>query len=98
MYTKGRCDDPLLPITDDSVMAVDYRNVALNGTVVTLTCPPGRMLNGPKSVMCTQTGQWEPNPSTVNCSAAEFEDATISGKRYTCDEAGLPIVTMWLLQ
>ena len=65
-------------------MAMGYDNMAYNGTVVTFSCPPGRMLNGPNSVTCTHTGQWEPNPSAViNCSAAEFEDVTTSSKNYT---------------
>ena len=68
LLATGRCEDPLLLVTDDSVIAVGYCNLTINGTVVTFSCPPGLMLNGPKSVMCTHTGQWEPSPSAVNCS------------------------------
>ena len=63
-----RCEDPLLSIADDSVIAMGYLNLAVNGTVVTFSCPPGLTLNGPDSVMCTHTGQWEPGLSEVNCS------------------------------
>ena len=74
-----RCEDPLLSISDDSVIAVrvGYHSLALNGTVVTFSCPPGLMLNGPESVMCTHTGQWEPVLSEVNCS----KDTNTSSKK-----------------
>ena len=69
MCIAGRCEDPLLSITDDSVISMGYhRNLSVNGTVVTFSCPPGLMLNGPDSVMCIHTGQWEPAPIEVNCS------------------------------
>ena len=68
MCTAGRCEDPLLLISDDSVIAMGHINLAVTGTVVTFSCPPGMMLNGPDSVMCTHTGQWEPTLSEVNCS------------------------------
>ena len=72
-----RCENPLLSITDDSVIAMGYLNLALNGTVVTFSCPPGLTLNGPDSVMCTHTGQWEPALSEVNCS----ENTNTSSKK-----------------
>ena len=81
MLATGRCEDPLLLVTDDSVIAVGYRNLTINGTVVTFSCPPGLMLNGPKSVICTNTGQWEPAPSAVYCS--DHEDVTTSSKKAT---------------
>jgi hypothetical protein len=68
MNVAGRCEDPLLSISDNSVVAMGYLNLAVNGTVVSFSCPPGLTLNGPGSVMCTNTGQWEPAPGAVNCS------------------------------
>jgi hypothetical protein len=68
MNVAGRCEDPLLSISDDSVIAMGYLDLAVNGTVVTFSCPPGLTLSGPDSVMCTHTGQWEPAPTAVNCS------------------------------
>jgi hypothetical protein len=70
-----------LSISDDSVIAMGYRNLAVNGTVVTFSCPPGLTLNGQGSVMCTHTGQWEPAPSTVNCS--EDTNSYTSSKKCT---------------
>ena len=58
-------------------MAMGYLNLAVNGTVVIFSCPPGLTLNGPKSVMCTHTGQWEPALSEVNCS----KDTNTSSKK-----------------
>ena len=73
-----QCEDPLLLIADDSVIAaMGYHNLAVNGTVVTFSCPSGLMLNGPDSVMCTHTGQWEPALSEVNCS----ENTNTYGKK-----------------
>lgn len=77
MCTADRCEDPLLSIPDDSVIAMGHLNLAVNGTVVTFSCPPGLMLNGPGSVMCTHTGQWEPALSEVNCS----KDTDTSSKK-----------------
>ena len=68
MCIAGRCEDPLLSISDDSVIAMGYlNNLSVNGAMVTFSCPPGLTLNGPESVMCTHTGQWEPALSEVNC-------------------------------
>jgi hypothetical protein len=83
MNVAGRCEDPLLLISDDSVMAMGYLNLAVNGTVVTFSCPPGLTLNGPASVMCTDTGQWEPPPSAVNCSE-DTNTYTSSKKQNQC--------------
>ena len=63
-----RCEDPLLSISDDSVIVMGYHNLSVTGTVVTFSCPPGLMLNGPESVLYTHTGQWEPALSELNCS------------------------------
>ena len=78
MCIAGRCEDPLLSISDDSVIAMGYlNNLAVNGAMVTFSCPPGLILNGPDSVMCTHTGQWEPALSEINCS----KDTDTSSKK-----------------
>ena len=77
-----RCEDPLLSIPDDSVIAMGYHSLAVNGTVVTISCPSGLILNGPESVMCTHTGQWEPALSEVNCSKST-DTGTSSKKELT---------------
>ena len=82
MCIAGRCEDPLLSIPDDSVIAMGYLNLTVNGAMVTFSCPPGLMLNGPESVMCTHTGQWEPALSEVNCSK-NTDTGTSSKKELT---------------
>ena len=79
MYVTGQCEDPLLSISDDSVIATGYRNLTVNGTMVAFSCPPGLTLNGPNSVMCAHTGQWEPSLNAVYCS----EDVTTTSEKVT---------------
>ena len=76
----GLCEDPRLSLVGNSVMALGYHNLSVNGTVVTFSCPPGLMLNGPNSVMCTHTGQWEPPPSEINCRSEDEDVVTTSSK------------------
>ena len=80
MYA-GRCEDPLMSISDDSVIAMGYRELMVNGTLVTFSCPSGLMLNGTESVLCTHTGQWEPALSTAAVNCYEDTDLYTSSKR-----------------
>jgi hypothetical protein len=55
------CNDSVPRIAlDDTVLPVE-------GTTFTLSCPPGLVLIGPNSTICTKTGQWEPDPSELVC-------------------------------
>ena len=43
------------------------RDIFLEGTSITFTCPPGLVLTGPNSSTCMGNGEWEPNPNEVKC-------------------------------
>jgi hypothetical protein len=59
-----------------------YHNLAVNGTVA-FSCPPGLMLNGPGSVMCSNTAQWEPALSEVEVNCSEDTNSYTSSKKCT---------------
>ena len=41
--------------------------VPVEGSTVSFTCPPGLALTGPNSAICTENGEWEPDPRAVMC-------------------------------
>ena len=44
-----------------------YEDPALEGQIITFTCPPGHILNGCTSSTCMGNGEWEPDPREVQC-------------------------------
>ena len=59
--------------TNDSIMVIDYIHPALEGTTVTLSCPPGLVLFGPNSTTCMDNGQWEPDPrDSMECKGIDI--------------------------
>ena len=44
-----------------------YADSALEGEVITFTCPPGQLLNGTDTSTCMGNGEWEPDISEMNC-------------------------------
>ena len=49
------------------VEALGDTDLPVQGTTFTFRCPPGRALIGPNSTTCTETGEWEPDPSEAMC-------------------------------
>ena len=39
----------------------------MEGTTVNYTCPSGLVHSGPSSSICTENGEWEPDPREVVC-------------------------------
>ena len=37
------------------------------GQFITYTCPPGFILNGSNASVCTENGEWEPDPGELDC-------------------------------
>ena len=62
----GKCDDPLELIHSD-VIVVGYEDPALEGENVTFTCLSGAILSRSNSSTCMENGEWEPDPSEVEC-------------------------------
>ena len=58
-------------ISNDSVPSIDisteYAGLTIEGNAVTFTCPPGLVLIGPNSAICTENREWEPDPSGLMC-------------------------------
>ena len=42
-------------------------DIALEGTTMTLNCLPDLVLVGSNTSTCTENGEWEPDPSEVEC-------------------------------
>ena len=55
--------DPTLQVMSKSYMS----QPAISGDSITFECSSGLVLNGSSSSMCTDDGQWLPNPQTLKC-------------------------------
>ena len=64
----AKCGYPnlLLSISNDSVPIIDGYDGSV-GSTIRFSCPPGLVLIGPNSVICTESGEWEPDPSGLMC-------------------------------
>ena len=62
----GKCSTPMALVTNN-VRIIGYEDPALEGAVITFTCPSGSTLIGPNSSTCMGSGEWEPDPREVNC-------------------------------
>ena len=71
----ANCGDPeVLPTANDSVPAPsieDYSGLPIEGSTIRLSCPPGlKLIDGPNSAICTENGEWEPDPSRLMCNSS----------------------------
>ena len=39
----------------------------IEGQIITYTCPPGFVLNGPNASVCMRNGKLKPDPGEVEC-------------------------------
>ena len=46
---------------------LDDHGLPIEGSTVRFSCPPGQVLMGPNSLICTGNGVWEPDPSGLIC-------------------------------
>ena len=81
LFSWGNSDDSIVspancgyaelsPPANDSVPALEAlgdSDLPVQGTTFTFRCPPGWVLMGPNSTTCTETGEWEPDPSEAMC-------------------------------
>ena len=72
MVHTAKCDYLLPQLTDDTVAVLvsGYREPALEGTNITLSCASGQhnvVLIGPSKSLCIGDGEWEPDPRKVQC-------------------------------
>ena len=63
-----KCVHPLnLSMIDDSVRALLDSDSTLVETNTTFSCLPGLEFRGPYKSICMVNGEWEPDPSEVDC-------------------------------
>ena len=69
------CYDPAL-----QVMSKSYMNrPAISGDSITFECSSGLVLAGPSLSMCTDDGQWEPDPQELRC--VNRSDSTATSRK-----------------
>ena len=56
-----------MALVNNDVRVVGYEDPALEGEVITFTCPYGLILSGPNSSTCMGNVEWEPDPNEANC-------------------------------
>ena len=49
------------------VIADVYEAPALSGRSIKFSCPSGMALTGPNVAICMENGEWEPDPSNIEC-------------------------------
>ena len=65
----AKCEYPL--VADNSVRVDDYpHNPILEGTTITFSCAPGKILIGPNMTTCMENGEWEPKVGIVEVKCA----------------------------
>ena len=62
----GKCSDPLT-LANDAVIVEGHEDPALEGESIIFSCRDGLTLIGPNSATCMGNGEWEPDPSEVEC-------------------------------
>ena len=62
----GKCSDPLI-LANDGVIVEGYEDPALEGENIIFSCRDELTLIGPNSATCMENGEWEPDPSIVEC-------------------------------
>ena len=74
MYTNGPTDFVLATCgypfeNEDSNFRIvsGYSDLGIEGSNVSIRCPPGLVLNGRSTLVCMENGEWEPDPREVEC-------------------------------
>jgi hypothetical protein len=66
--------------SDDSVQVTNNRNPAIEGTIITFSCPTELILTGSNTSMCMMNGEWEPDPRQIRCEGKSVVIKIIIGK------------------
>ena len=73
LFHTGKCSTPM-DLTN--ALTMGYNNPALEGQIITFTCPPGQILNGSNTSTCMGNGEWEPDPREVECTGISVSTTT----------------------
>ena len=69
--TAVHCGHPLhggvSAANSGNINVMGYVAPVLEGTTVTFGCTPQYILTGPSTTTCMGNGEWEPDPSEVEC-------------------------------
>ena len=65
--------DSLEDQVHDSVSVLGYSIPAVEGTTVTLHCPPELVLDGTKSLTCMKNGEWGVALHKLNCTGINID-------------------------
>ena len=62
------CDQPMQLLNHPVVMVSGSQDSPpIEGQFITYTCPPGFVLIGSNTSICTGNRKWEPDPGQVDC-------------------------------
>ena len=86
MASTAGCGYPLLR-DNDNIIVTDYVAPAVEGTIVTVECPPRYVLIGPNGTTCMGNGEWEPDPSEVECRSMYIIHVLGSSPLSLCSQA-----------
>ena len=73
------CNDPMELTT---ALAVDYVDPALEGQIITFTCPHGQILNGSNTSTCMGNGIWEPDPGEITCTGTSVSTSVTTSSTH----------------
>lgn len=62
---SAKCSNPEAEVTN-LIQVIGYTGLALEGTNITFSCPPGLLLTGCGMATCKHNGLWEPDPSEAS--------------------------------
>ena len=71
LFLKVTCGHPfqerVTSFKNDTIIIESYMEPAMEGAILTFECLPQYVLIGPNNTTCMGNGEWEPDPTEVEC-------------------------------